>query len=288
MLPVRPQPARCVRPRPATTAPVTAPAAGACCDNVAAGRHGLHCSAELRPWPSVTGWRLCFELACTVGRRSVTTATSARSAPATLGPGRLCAQRASSPLAERVTRAWHPPRVLATAQALVQDICTFNPACPDDPGVPTTPSARSQLAIRLTAPAARPRPTMAAPATSLVQAPLTEPASAGVCSFAPDDCGTVGGTVQIGCTNGVTTAQSPFPNVLYRHGQRARLLGRAVHGGRQRHWRIPEVLLGCGTGHRPGRRSLRDRRGLQRDRGARSTEQAKSCSRLIPRASRRV
>ncbi|MBW2222647.1 MAG: hypothetical protein JRF54_00240, partial [Deltaproteobacteria bacterium] len=38
---------------------------------------------------------------------------------------------------------------------------------------------------------------------------------AGMCvADAPDDCGITNGTVQLGCTNGVTSAQSPFPNQL--------------------------------------------------------------------------
>ena len=37
---------------------------------------------------------------------------------------------------------------------------------------------------------------------------------AGNCVAAAMDCGTTSGTVQLGCTNGVTSAQSPFPNEM--------------------------------------------------------------------------
>jgi hypothetical protein len=36
----------------------------------------------------------------------------------------------------------------------------------------------------------------------------------GSCNVTPPDCGTTSGTVSIGCSNGVTDAQSPFPNQL--------------------------------------------------------------------------
>jgi hypothetical protein len=94
-------------------------------------------------------------------------------------------------------------------------ICAANPPCPDDsPGIPDN---------------------------SVCTAPTCDPAdgtcglgsineggtcdfsgsgsadgscSGGTCIFTPDDCGLTSGTVQIGCTNGVTSAQSPFPNQL--------------------------------------------------------------------------
>ena len=43
---------------------------------------------------------------------------------------------------------------------------------------------------------------------------LNESCVDNTCVGVETSCGTVGGTVQIGCTNGVTTAQSPFPNQL--------------------------------------------------------------------------
>jgi hypothetical protein len=91
------------------------------------------------------------------------------------------------------------------------DICSFNPACPDDTGT----SAVCTVAT-------------CDPADGTCgQAPTNEGGTCdfnpgagdgscvgGTCIFTPPDCGTTSGTVQIGCTNGVTTAQSPFPNQL--------------------------------------------------------------------------
>ena len=99
-----------------------------------------------------------------------------------------------------------------TAAGTCVDICSFNPACPDDTGPNALCTAASCDPADGTC--------GQTPINNGGVCDLSGPGSgdgtcsAGVCTLVINDCGTVGGTVQIGCTNGVTSAQSPFPNVL--------------------------------------------------------------------------
>ncbi|MBW2222935.1 MAG: hypothetical protein JRF54_01740, partial [Deltaproteobacteria bacterium] len=95
------------------------------------------------------------------------------------------------------------------------DICTANPACPDDaPGIPNHSVCTAASCDPANGACSQ------APTNNGGVCDFSGPASAdgtcatGVCIFTPPDCGTTSGTVPIGCTNGVTSAQSPFPNSL--------------------------------------------------------------------------
>ena len=89
------------------------------------------------------------------------------------------------------------------------DICSFNPACPDDGNVCTAASCDPVDGT-----------CGQAPANDGGTCDFFFPGAAdgtcvgGTCFNSGNPCGTISGTVQIGCTNGVTDAQSPFPNQM--------------------------------------------------------------------------
>ena len=91
-----------------------------------------------------------------------------------------------------------------------QDICSFNPACPDDSNVCTVPSCD---------PADGTCSLVAGNEGGTCDFNVGQAdgvCQAGSCIFAPDTCnvaqgGPQVGVVQVGCTNSLTDAQSPFP-----------------------------------------------------------------------------
>ena len=130
---------------------------------------------------------------------------------------------------------------------------------------------------------------MAARVTSVAQALATEPAMLAVLAgLGPiPDCGTVGGTVQIGCTNGVTTAQSPFPNQFSVTVNEPVLSGAPFTADASGIGAFPKFFLDAAQGTVPGgvRQAVVEGFNVTVEP---ATEQAKSCSRLIPRASCQV
>ncbi|NND29405.1 MAG: hypothetical protein HKN97_12505, partial [Myxococcales bacterium] len=188
---------------------------GSCCAVAANAPDGTDCSSEIPEAIGVCAAGVCVPDVCTSDAQCAATTPAcfvAQTCDQVVGSPTEGQCIPLSPVAEANGTACDAGAGASSgacdgAGACV-DICTFNPACPDDGNVCTVASCDPVDG-------------------TCGQAPTNEGGTCdfnpgagdgscvgGTCIFTPPDCGTVGGTVQIGCTNGVTSAQSPFPNVL--------------------------------------------------------------------------
>ena len=165
--------------------------------NGAGSCYSIDCNAQSDPDGSCDDGN-----ACTVNTCNAPPATGCTTAPAPAGGACDAGAGASSGACD--------------GAGACQDICTFNPACPDDAvGVPDDSVCTAATCDPSDGTCGQ------TPANNGGACDLSGPGSAngtcggGVCfNTGAGACGTVGGTVPIGCTNGVTDAQSPFPNQL--------------------------------------------------------------------------
>ena len=189
---------------------------GLCCVDTPA-PDGTDCSAEFPPL-AVCIAGVCNSSCCSVDADcdSGAQCTSIFAGICDPGPSCLCFPEQNDPSGTACDAGAGASSGACDGAGACQDICTFNPACPDDAvGVPDDSVCTAATCDPADGTCGQ------APTNNGGTCDFFGPGSAdGTCSggacinTGAGECGTTSGTVQIGCTNGVTDAQSPFPNQL--------------------------------------------------------------------------
>ena len=190
-------------------------AGGVCCVDTAV-PDGTDCSAESPPLAECQGGvcsgSCCIDdAACDSGAPCTSIITGACNLVTC-----LCSPEVPDPSGSACDAGAGASSGACDGAGACEDICSFNPACPDDAvGVPDNSVCTAASCDPADGTCGQ------TPTNNGGTCDFSGPGAAdgicnnGICEAGiHTDCGTMGGTVQIGCTNGVTSAQSPFPNVL--------------------------------------------------------------------------
>jgi hypothetical protein len=133
------------------------------------------------------------------------------------------------------------------------DICTFNPACPDDaPGIPDDSVCTAATCDPVDGTCGQTSTNEGGTCDFSGPGSADGVCASGGCIFAPPACGSQSATVGQGCTNSVTTAQSPFPYTLSVNNVPAVIGGAPFTADLDGIGIFPEFFLDAAQGVVPG------------------------------------
>jgi len=193
----------------------TAPAT--CVDSPVA--DGTDCSAELPPLAECQAG-VCTSISCSTQPDPDASCNDANpctfAAPGTcdLVTG-LCGPLSNEPSGLACDAGAGPVSGACDGGGTCVDICSFNPACPDDaPSIPDNSVCTAATCDPVDGTCGQAPANNGGACDFFAVGGGLGFCSGGICLLGGVNCGTTSGVVQLGCTNGVTSAQSPFPNQM--------------------------------------------------------------------------